>query len=348
VPGEAGTATDFFACPKHMVFGPCGGVRASGACEVSDHPCVFLDTRGIAPIDDLPTPPPLTAAAEELSAVLTRGRAVVADLPARALDAASTRRCARIVAGSADAVLLGDAPSSRVQFSPSLRAQLVSGEGLRVWSGVNARDRNRVAIEGELASLAEAGVGAVHCVTGDHPLSGSRPDAAPVFDLDATRIAALARGFGHLVSVAASPAAPPRDRRPALLLGKLRAGAAVCFVDHCGGAAAVRSFVEAVRSLGASPAFLACVPVVLDRDSALSLAAFPGLVLPAGYLDRILSASDPAAEGIAAAAELSEAMLQIHGVRGVNLSGGPGIGGEERFAEALASIGSELGGGGMR
>ena len=29
------------SCPKHMVLGPCGGVRADGGCEVVPDPCVF-------------------------------------------------------------------------------------------------------------------------------------------------------------------------------------------------------------------------------------------------------------------------------------------------------------------
>jgi methylenetetrahydrofolate reductase (NADPH) len=32
---------DVAACPKHMTFGPCGGVRDDGSCEMRTHPCPF-------------------------------------------------------------------------------------------------------------------------------------------------------------------------------------------------------------------------------------------------------------------------------------------------------------------
>jgi 5,10-methylenetetrahydrofolate reductase len=241
------------------------------------------------------------------------------------------------------AVLAGDSPASRVQFPPSYRAALIRDAGLAPWPGVNCRDRNRVAIEGELAALAHVGVAGVHCVTGDHPNTGSRPDAAPVFDLDSTEVTALASAAGLLVSVAESPACPPQAHRPGRLVQKLQAGATVCFVDHCGGAEPVGAFIEAVHALGADPWFLACVPVVVDRPSADLLSTFPSLVLPPDFLDEIMRAPDPYRQGIDSTVRLAEAMLQVPGVAGVNLSGGPGPGQEQRFAEALAEIGSRLG-----
>ena len=48
-------------------------------------------------------------------------------------------------------MLLGDHPGARVQFPPSYRALLLRGRGIGVWAGLNCRDRNRVALEGELA-----------------------------------------------------------------------------------------------------------------------------------------------------------------------------------------------------
>ena len=324
-------------CPKHMQYGPCGGVTLSGACEVGPQPCVFLDQ----PTVRWDGPASVGKGASRIREILTHRQIVVADFPARALDAQSLADCARTLAGSVDAVLAGDSGAARVQFPPSYRAHLIQQAGLAVWAGLNCRDRNRVALKGEISALAHVAVAGVHCVTGDHTLTGSRPDAAPVFDLDSTRVAALAAAAGHLVSVGESPATPPTDGRPPRLLEKIRAGAQVCFVNHAGGVVPVSDFISRVTDLGVPDqfaGFIPCVPIVVDHESAHLLASFTSMVLPEGYLDRILAARDPRAEGIAAAAELGQAFLASDSVIGVNLSGGPGAGRELWFAEALAEV----------
>ena len=76
----------------------------------------------------------------------------------------------------------------------------------------------------------------------------------------------------------------------------------------------------------------------IDRGSAELLATFTTLVLPEGYLERILGARDVRSEGIAAAIDLSNELLALEGVIGVDLSGGAADGGEEHFAEAMARV----------
>ncbi|KAA1397421.1 methylenetetrahydrofolate reductase C-terminal domain-containing protein [Aeromicrobium ginsengisoli] len=334
-------AEQLLSCPKAMVHGPCGGVGLDGTCEVSPAPCVFLDTPTVR-WHDIPVPHSTAPRPDAMRQRLREGRVVVADLPAAALSADSIRDCATALRGHVDAVLAGDGGASRVQFPPAYRAGLVQAAGLEVWSGVNNRDRNRVALEGELAALAHAGVAAVHCVTGDHTLTGSRPDAAPVFDLDSTETAALAQAAGHLVSVGESPAAPPVERRAARLLQKQRAGAEVCFVNHAGGAEPVRAFIDDARSIGVTVAFIACVPVVVDEASAALLASFTTLVLPPGFLSSIAHAHDPRAAGIAAAITLGRELLDLDGVAGLNFSGGAAPGHEVAYAEAQAEVAAAL------
>ena len=352
MPAEVGAAT-LDACPKHMEYGPCGGVGFDGSCEIDAGlacPFVPLETvrwRGIASTaapragDPLPEPVPSAGAATMRELLATR-RIVIADFPARPLDAASLVEVVEAMRGSVDAVLSGDAGPARVQFAPSYRARLIREAGIMPLIGVNCRDRNRVALEGELAGLAHAGTGVVHCVTGDHTETGARPDAMPVFDLDSTELASLARAAGHLVSVGESPTTPPVERRAARLVEKERAGAQLCFVNHCGGAEPVARFIAAARALGSGVGFIPCVPVIVDEGSAQLLRTFTTLVLPPGYVDGILAADDAREAGIAAAVALSIEMLAIDGVVGVDLSGGAAPGRELEHAQALAEIGRRL------
>lgn len=321
-------------CPKHMTHGPCGGVDPDGGCEVAPLPCPWVTQ----PTTVWTGPAPLVAQHPLLDLMATRP-IVVADLPTRALDREALLRAADLLAGSVDAALTGDHGGARVQFPPSYRALLLRDSGLAVWAGVNCRDRNRVALEGELAALADAGAAAVHCVTGDHPAVGHRPDAAPVFDVDSTQLASLARDAGLLASVGETPCGPPVDRRPARLTEKVRAGAQVCFVNHAGGAGPVAEFVAA----GPDVPYIACVPVVLDRVAAELISGFTGFVLPRGFLAGILDAPDPEAAGIDAAVTLAQQLLDVPGVRGVDLSAVPGPGREDRTGRAMATIGRALG-----
>lgn len=356
-------------CPKRMTHGPCAGVHADGACEVPDAGrCSFLAVDGEwpYPVNGLAAarPPRLLdpAAATFLRTAASRP-VVVADLPATPLSADSLRATASVLAGAADACLLGDHGGARVQLPPSYRTRLLTEEGVPAWPGINCRDRNRVALEGEIAACVDAGAVGVHCVTGDHTALGHRADAAPVFDLDSLDVVGLAaRAGGTLCSVAHAPAAPPTERRLSRLLAKIEAGADAVFVDHCGGPQPVADAVAELRAAGFSGLVLACVPVVTSAASASVVASFAGDRMPPGYLERItggydaaalaagaLSASPPSATAAAAQAEitaagidegteLAEQMLEIPGVDGVNLSGGAPPGDELALARAMAEI----------
>jgi hypothetical protein len=328
-------------CPKAMTYGPCGGVRPDGGCEIPGLECPFVT----APLPVWPAgsaaPGALNPAAAALADRLAAGGVVIADLPARALDARSLAECAAALS-AVDAILCGDAPHHRVQFPPAHRAGLLVDAGATAWPGLNCRDRNAVALEGELAALAHLGVAAVHCVTGDHPVSGHRPDATSVFDLDSTELVALAAGRGLLISVGESPAAPPTHSRPARLASKEHAGADVCFVDHSGGVAPVTAFVHTARTLGVRAAMIACVPMVCDPGSATQLLSF-GVPAPSdGFFEDILATPNPRAAGIAAAIEFGRRLLDTGLLAGVNLSGGPAEGGELAYAEAQAEVAERL------
>jgi 5,10-methylenetetrahydrofolate reductase len=323
-----------------MTYGPCGGVSADGSCEVGAFACVFLDRDVVTWNGAAEHAAP---SAKDALVVASRSRPlVVADLADRPLDAGSTRTAVAQLGGNVDAVLFGDSGWARVQLSPAYRASVIAAEGMRPWAGLNCRDRNRVALEGELAALADIGA-AVHCVTGDHTAIGHRPEARAVFDLDSTELASLARSAGVLVSVAENPVAPPIENRPARLAEKVKAGAQVCFVNHPGSAERTRDFVQAAIDLGLGEVvFLVCVPVVFSEASLRLIKTFTGLALPEGLVEAVEAQGDPWTAGVREAVRFAEAVLDVPGVGGIDLSVAAPPGDEAAAVRACATIAREV------
>ena len=322
-------------CPKRMVFGPCGGVRDNGGCEIAEHACVFLAPplpRWIAATP--PAPPPRPGGLLERAG---RGPVVLTDLTVAPFDRASVRAVAAALAPVSDGLLIGE-HQNRPDLPPVLMAQEVLGAGGRPWTTLACRDRNRLVLEQELAGLAVVGVDGVLCVTGDGRRPGSRPGVSSVFDLDGTRLAALATEAGLSAAVPESPDAPPVPQRPARVAEKQRAGAQLCVLNHVGSAGRLAEFTAAARAAGATLPFVAAVAVYTDERSARVLQAFPGLHLDDAAVARVLTAPDPVAAGIVAAVAEARALLAVPGVVGVNLSGLASADGEVAAAAVKAEV----------
>src|SRR2546429_9889438 len=57
---------------------------------------------------------------------------------------------------------------------------------------ISCRDRNRIAIQGDILGAAAMGVTNLLCLTGDGVQAGDHPQAKPVFDLDCISLTAIA------------------------------------------------------------------------------------------------------------------------------------------------------------
>jgi methylenetetrahydrofolate reductase (NADPH) len=310
-------------CPKHMAMGPCGGVRDGGGCEVIPGPCVFPTPAG--------WPHPVRAVPPR------RVPLILADYTAAPYSVPMLTTVAGTLAASCDAVLVGE-HQNRPDFPPVLLASLLRDAGARAWVTLACRDRNRIVLEQELNGLRHLDVDAVLCVTGDARGYDVRPDVTQVFDLDGPRLAALAAGAGLTAAVPETPAAHPRALRPARLVQKQRAGAAVAVLNHAS-AATVSAFMAGAAAAGVTIPVIAGVAVFTDEPSAAVLSALPGLELDPAAVTAVLAATDPVEAGITAAAREAAALLALPGIAGVNLSGL----GSARGYEYAATVKAELG-----
>lgn len=307
-----------------MQFGPCGGVRPDGQCEMRSGPCAFPDVvpwSGVAPAPR-PAQAPL----------------VLTDFSCAPFDEVDVAATAATLADSCDAVLVGE-HQNRPDFPPTLMGRLLLESGVSPWITLSCRDRNRVVLEQELRGLRTLGVGTVLCVTGDGRGYDVRPDVTQTFDLDGPRLVSLAASVGMVAAVPETPTAPPVHARPARLVEKQRAGASLAVLNHVPYPSVVAEFVAAARAAGLTIPVVAAVAVFTDVVSAAVLQGLPGLELDQAVVETVLGARDPVAAGIAAAVEEARALLAIDGVEGVNVSGSATSTGTRVGAEIKAEVG---------
>jgi methylenetetrahydrofolate reductase (NADPH) len=314
-------------CPKRMEFGPCGGVRPDGQCEMRPGACVFVDVVPWAGTAAVP---------RRVAAPL-----VLADFSCAPFDSADVAATAAVLAPGCDAVLVGE-HQNKPDFPPTLMGALLLDAGVTPWITLSCRDRNRVVLEQELRGLKSIGVDTVLCVTGDGRGYDVRPDVTQTFDLDGPRLVSLATSVGVIPAVPETPTAPPVHARPARLVEKQRAGASVAVLNHVSRPDAVAEFMAAARAAGLSIPVIAAVAVFTDSVSAAVLQGLPGLELDPAVTAEVLDAADTTEAGIAAAVAEARLLLAIPGIEGVNVSGLASAAGAHIGAEIKAEVGRRI------
>jgi len=314
-------------CPKRMEFGPCGGVRPDGQCEMRPGACVFGD---VVPWSGFrPSPRPV------------RAPLVLTDFSCTPFDRNDVAATAAVLGPGCDAVLVGE-HQNKPDFPPTLMGSLLLDAGVTPWITLSCRDRNRVVLEQELRGLRSIGVDTVLCVTGDGRGYDVRPDVTQTFDLDGPRLVSLAASVGMVAAVPETPTAPPVQVRPTRLVEKQRAGASLAVLNHVPFPNMVGEFMTAAISQGLSIPVIAAVAVFTDTVSAAVLQGLPGLELDETVTEEVLGAYDPVAAGITAAVNEARALLAIEGVAGVNVSGLASASGVRLGAEIKAEVGRRI------
>src|SRR5262245_65040852 len=77
-----------------------------------------------------------------------------------------------------------DASVSNTHMSSVGICSLLTRAGYAVVMQIACRDKNRIAIQGDVLGAAAMGVANILCLTGDGVQAGDQPGAKPVFDLD--------------------------------------------------------------------------------------------------------------------------------------------------------------------
>ncbi|HOJ92939.1 MAG TPA: methylenetetrahydrofolate reductase [Dictyoglomaceae bacterium] len=113
--------------------------------------------------------------------------------PPRGVDISSFIEKTLLLKDRIDAVNVTDFQNVGVRITSLVGSYLLLREGVEPIFQITARDRNRVAISGELLSASALGINNVLVLTGDYTTTGIAKSAKPVFDLDTVNILVLAK-----------------------------------------------------------------------------------------------------------------------------------------------------------
>jgi 5,10-methylenetetrahydrofolate reductase len=270
--------------------------------------------------------------------------------PPKGVEVSSMVSNAKRLKEGVDAFVVPEMSNAVMRMSSLGGAMVLRNEGLPAVFQVCCRDRNRLAIQGDLLAAHALGISAVMAVSGQDPSFGDHHQARSVYDIDLLELIKVIERLKQGRDMAGIEL----DGAPDLLIGSTtEAGAkgksTEVEVDE------IMKRVEAgARFLITAPVFdvgllepyrkrldfqkVALIPTVMLLKS-LGMARYiksnlPHIHIPEGIMDRIAGAPDKVRECILIAAELMKE-LKDQGYGGVYLST---LGWEHRLPDIIEGI----------
>jgi 5,10-methylenetetrahydrofolate reductase len=257
---------------------------------------------------------------------------------------------ARVFDGYVDAINATDGSGANCHMSSVAVCSLLERRGYTAIMQVSCRDRNRLAVQGDVLGASALGISNVLCLSGDGVQAGDHPGAKPVFDLDCMSLISTLRTMRDdsrflsgrvittppqvLIGAAANPFVPPFDYRIERLAKKISAGAAFVQTQYCFDIPRLEEYMRQVRDRGLHEkcAILVGVgPLNSHRAARWIRDNVPGVHIPDHVIKRLEGAERPKLEGRRLCMELIQQIREIDGVAGVHVMA-------YRQEEALAEI----------
>jgi methylenetetrahydrofolate reductase (NADPH) len=203
---------------------------------------------------------------------------------------------------------------------------------------ISCRDKNRIAIQGDILGGAAMGVCNMLCLTGDGVQAGDHPQAKPVFDLDCVSLLEIGRGMRDeqrfqsgrkltfaprvFLGAAANPFSLPFEWRAERLAKKVAAGAQFVQTQYCYDVPRLREFLKRVEELGLRGQVFVLVgvgPLRSAKSGEWMRTNVPGVRIPDAVLKRLAGAQNQAAEGRKVCIDIIQEVREIKGVSGIHM-----------------------------
>lgn len=265
--------------------------------------------------------------------------AVTAEIePPDSADAEEVLRRAAVFDGLADALNATDGSGANCHMSSVAVCAVLTRAGYAPVMQISCRDKNRIAIQGDILGGAAMGVCNMMMITGDGVQAGDHPQAKPVFDLDCMSLLSIAktmRDEAHFQSgrkltappkvffgAAANPFAPPYDWRALRTIKKIQAGAQFIQTQYCYDIPLLKNWLNVLEGEGFLDKVFILVGVGPMRSAKVAdwmRSNVPGVHIPDALIARLKGAEKQADEGRKICQELVEEIKTLKGVNGIHM-----------------------------
>jgi methylenetetrahydrofolate reductase (NADPH) len=203
---------------------------------------------------------------------------------------------------------------------------------------ISCRDKNRLAIQGDILGGAAMGVSNILCLSGDGVQLGDHPQAKPVFDLDCMSLLQTGRKMrdDHMfqsgrkltsapkvfLGAAANPSALPFELHAQQLAKKIAAGAQFIQTQYCYDLPRLRQYMSCIEDLGLLDNVFILIgvgPLRSARAAEWMRSKLPGVHIPDTVIQRMSGATDQLTEGRKICVDLVQEIREIKGVAGVHV-----------------------------
>ncbi|MBZ0161599.1 MAG: methylenetetrahydrofolate reductase [Notoacmeibacter sp.] len=245
---------------------------------------------------------------------------------------------AAIFEGWVDGINAVDASGANCHMSSVGICALLTRMGYAPILQIACRDKNRIAIQGDILGASAMGVQNILCLTGDGVQAGDQPGAKPVFDLDSMSLLETARTMrdeGRFLSgrklttppavflgAVINPFAPPFDFRPMRLAKKIAAGAQFVQSQYCYDIPMLREYMKRVRDMGLDEECFILIgvgPLASARTARWMRANVPGVHIPDEIIKRLEGAEKQKEEGKRLCIDIMQEVKEIDGVSGIHV-----------------------------
>ena len=253
--------------------------------------------------------------------------AITAEMaPPKGFDFTEQLEVAELLTGKVHGINVTDMQSACLKASGIGLCAHLKLKGHEPILQITGRDRNRMAIMGDVLSAASFGIDTMLALTGDHPVVGDCKDAKPVYDLDSVGILNMLSGMEEtgldcggnplaggapkfFKGAAVTPVYEPMILQVNKLRQKVEAGAEYVQTQGIFELESLKRFLDAVDKANVKvPVMAGIIPLKTAGMAKFMNANVPGIAVPQDQIDRLIAAKEngesPAQLGIEMAAEL--------------------------------------------